>query len=123
MIRLFDYIFYRIYNFFREKDNFIPETKASGTLSLLQFFTILDVLVLIRIVYPFPLPDNIYFLPVILGLGFMNWNRYERGFDIEELVKSWSGEEISRRRKNGWLIVMYMIVSVLVIAIYGAATN
>ena len=104
MVTLFDYIFYRVYKFFQKKDNFIPDTKASATLSLMQFFTLLDILVFVRIMYPFSLPNKMYVLPVILILGGLNWYRYERNFNIEELENRWSKEDSARRKKNGWFI-------------------
>ena len=123
MVTLFDYIFYRVYKFFQKKDNFIPDTKASATLSLMQFFTLLDILVFVRIMYPFSLPNKMYVLPVILILGGLNWYRYERNFNIEELENRWSKEDSARRKKNGWFIVLYLVASFLILGIYGTITN
>lgn len=119
MISFFDYIFYRIYKFSKEKGDFAPETNGSLILSLIQFFTVLDIIVFIRLFYQFPLPDKLFVLPVIIGLGVLNWYRYERKIDIEQLACRWKDEEQSKRTRNGWLIGIYLVVALLIPAVYG----
>jgi hypothetical protein len=119
----FDYIFYRAYTFFRKQDNFIPITKASGVVSILQCFTILDLVIFARVMYPFPFPSNMVAIPVIFGVGVLNWYQYERNLNISELVSRWTGEDSATRVRNGWLISVWLVVSFLILPIHGTLTN
>jgi len=66
---LFDYIFFRIYGFFKVRGDSAPETKGSLLLSLIQFLTILDVMILVKVIYDYPFPTKYYFLPLLILLG------------------------------------------------------
>ncbi|WP_040495650.1 hypothetical protein [Fulvivirga imtechensis] len=116
---LFDYLFYRIYTFFREKGDNVPETKGTLILSLIQFFTLLDILVLIRLVYPFSLPHKYYVLPLIILIGFMNWYKYEKNLDLENFEEKWKDEDPERKVRDEWLIGGYLILSFLIPALHG----
>lgn len=118
-LSLFDYIFYRIYGFFKEKGDNVPETKGSLLLSLMQFLTILDVMVFVKVIYDYPFPTKYYFLPLLILLGVINWFRYERDFDIDMLDKQWKDEVKEKRLRNGWLIGLYFLTSFLIPALYG----
>ena len=43
-----------------------------------------------------------------------NWYRYERDFNIEKHEERFGTESVSKRRKKGWLIVLWFVVAVLV---------
>lgn len=120
MLSLFDYIFYRIYGFFKEKGDGIPETAGSLLLSLVQFLTILDVMVLVKVIHDYPFPTTkYYFLPLLILLGVVNWLRYERNFDIEKLDNQWKNEDQKKKVRNGWFIGLYLLISFLIPAVYG----
>lgn len=120
MFSLFDYIFYRIYKFFRVRGDGIPETAGTLLLSLIQFLTVLDIMVIVKMVYDYPFPENkYYFLPPLILLGVINWFRYERNFDISQFDGKWKDEEEKRKIKNGWLIGLYLLISFLIPAMYG----
>lgn len=118
-LSLFDYIYYRIFKFFKEKGDSVPEFSAVLVLSIVQSLTILDFVVLVRMLYPFPLPDKIIVLPVIVGIGVMNWYRYEHNLDIEKLAYRWDNENQKRKERNGWLIGSYLLISFLIPTVYG----
>jgi hypothetical protein len=87
VILLFDYIYYRIYQFFKEKGDPVPETKGTLVLSLIQFFTIGDIVVFIKLARDFPSPSKYYFLFVLISLAALNWIRYERKFEVQDHFK------------------------------------
>lgn len=118
MARLFDYIFYRVYKTYQKRDN-NPEIYASGILSVIQFFTLLSFLAIIRMVYDFPIPNKYLILPLIVLLIGINWFRYERNLNIEELDSRWKEEDPTQTRKKGWLIILYVVVSILFPIMYG----
>lgn len=115
----FDYIFYRIYKFSKERGDSAPETNGTLLLSLMQFLTLLDIIVFVRIAYPFPLPGKIYIIPLIALPAIINWLRYERNFDMEKLHLKWKDEDKTKKVRNGWLMGIYLVVSFLIPAIHG----
>lgn len=115
----FDYIFYRIYKFSKERGDTTPTTNGILLLSLMQFLTILDLLVFIRIFYSFPLPSKWYIIPLITFPAIINWLRYERNFDIEKLHQRWQNEDKKKKVRHGWLISLYLLVSFLIPAAHG----
>jgi len=115
----FDYIFYRIYKFSKERGDNAPETNGTLLLSLMQFLTILDIIVFVRIVYPFPLPAKIYIIPLVALPAIINWLRYERNFDIDQLDVKWKDEQQKKKVRNGWFIGIYLVASFLIPAVHG----
>jgi len=116
---LFDYVFYRIYKFSKERGDSAPETNGILLLSLIQFLTILDLVVLIRIAYPFLLPGKIYIIPLVALIAIINWLRYERNFEMGQLDVQWENEEQKKKVRNGWFIGIYLVVSFLIPAVNG----
>ena len=116
---IFDYTFYRIYKFFEERKDVAPDTKGALILSLMQFLTILDIIVVIRIGYHFPLPGKLYIFPLMALPAIINWFRYERNLNIESLELKWKSENQRRKIRNGWLISLYLLISFLIPAVSG----
>lgn len=114
IISLFEYIHYRVYKFFKGKGDNISEFTATLVLSIIQCLTLLDIIVIIRIFYAFPLPEKIFILPIIIISGAINWYLYERDFDMEKLDTRWGGEDKKERVRNGWLISLYLLFSFLI---------
>lgn len=113
MLKLFDYIYYRIYRFFKEKGHGTPETVGSSLLSLMQFLTIVDIIFILELIYGFPIPSKFAFLPLLIALGAWNWYQYERNFDTKGYEMKWKDEEEKKKIKNGWLIAIYLLISFL----------
>jgi len=112
MINLFDYIFYRVYKAYQKRDG-TPAIYASGVLSVMQFFSLLSMLAIIRLFIDFPIPHKFFILPIILLLIGINWFRYERDFDFKKLEVKWGEENSSQRKGRGWLIVVSLISLIL----------
>lgn len=111
-MNLFDYIFYRVYKFYQKRDG-TPAIYASGVVSVMQFFSLLTILGIIRLIVDFPIPQKYFIIPIILILIAINWYRYERDFDIKKLEGKWNGEDINRRKQKGWLVVISLILVIL----------
>ncbi|MBL7876255.1 MAG: hypothetical protein JNL53_11365 [Cyclobacteriaceae bacterium] len=112
MINLFDYIFYRVYKAYKKRDD-TPAIYASAVLSVMQFFSLLSILAIIRLLIDFPIPQKYFILPIILILIGINWFRYERGFDVKKLEEKWCEEDSSQRKLRGWLLVVSLIFLIL----------
>lgn len=116
----FDYIFYRVYKFFQVRGDNVPDTKGSLILSLIQFLTILDIMVIVQFFHDYPLPSKLgFFLPLLIIIGVINWYRYERNFDMEKLEDRWKNENQRQRVMRGWCIGLYLLTSFLIPAVYG----
>ena len=121
---MFDYIFFRIYKFFLQKGDNAPETKGSLILSLIQFLTILDLIIVGTLIFNYTLPSSkYYFLPLGVLLGVVNWYRYEKKLDIEQLAEKWRNEDMKKSFRNGGLIVLYLLCSGAFPALYGMMTH
>jgi len=112
MTNLFDYIFYRVYKAYQKRDD-TPAVYASGVLSVMQFFILLSVLAIIRLVVDFPIPQKYFVIPIIILLIGINWYKYERDFDFKKLESKWEEENVNQRKWRGWLIVICLIIVVL----------
>lgn len=124
MLKLFDYIYYRIYKFSKEKGDIAPETNGALILALMQFLTLLDLIIIGGILFNYSLPSSkYYFLPLGVLLGVINWYRYEKKLDIEQLVGKWENEDKKKSVLNGWLIVLYLLFFAAFPALYGMATH
>ncbi len=113
MLKIFDYIFYRIYFFYKSQSFDIMEIYASALVSLAQSFTLLTIFSIISLGVDITAFSKFYGLLVIIPLLIFNWHRYERNFDIEEFVMQWAGETSSEKKMKGWLIVVYFAIIVL----------
>ncbi len=121
---LFDYFFYRVYIFFRETGDNVPETKGSLILSLVQFLTLLDLVLIGSMIFNYDLPSTKYaFLPLIILIGIINWYRYEKAMDLNQLLSEWSSEDKSQNSQRGIVIVIYLVFTTVFPALYGMMTH
>jgi len=111
MMDIFDYIFYRVFKAYQKRDG-TREIYASGVLSLIQFCTLLSGLFAIRLFVDFPIPQKLFFIPIIVILIGVNWMRYERNLDFKKFEDRWGNEEFSRRKLRGWLIIIVLIFTI-----------
>lgn len=119
MMKLFDYIYYRIYGFFLSRKDNIPETTGWMLLSLMQFITIIDIIFIIELISSFPVTSKYAFLPLLIVLGIFNWYQYERNFDTKGFEMKWKDEEEKMKIRNGWLIGIYLLISFLFPVVLG----
>jgi hypothetical protein len=121
MLSVFDYIFLRVHQFFKERGDNIPDTKGTSVLSLIQFLTVFNLMDLARLVGDFAFPSKFgFFLPLIIIIGAVNWFRYQRDVDVQpKLEIRWKEEDQGKRVMRGWLISVYIIVSFLIPVMLG----
>ena len=122
MIQLFDYIFYRTVSFYKRKRDSAAITTGWGLNALLQSLLLLDLLILLRIIYEYPIPQNAnkyWMLPLLILFGLLNWYRYERKINYQDLRRKWKDEEHNQSKKGGRLIILYIVISLLIPILYG----
>jgi len=97
-----------------EKHDATPGIYGSGVMALFQIFSLLSIVMLLSLFINVPLPKDskILYLSFVLFYGHQLY-RYERDFDIKELEAEWEGETPADRKRNGWLIVVSLIFSIL----------
>jgi len=113
MMKLFDYVYYRMYLFFLIRKDNVPETTGWILLSLLHFFSLLTMVSIIRFILEFPLPHKFYIIPLAILIGTLNWYRYERNFEIKSFDEQWKDEKPSDKKRKGYLIAIYTAFVVL----------
>lgn len=121
-MKIVDYIFFRISDYYKKKGNSAAIVFASNAISVLQCFLILDVLVIARIFYEYPIPSNFskyWALPLIMVVGTFNWYRYERKPRYQEFRKLWKDEAALEKKRNGRAIVIFMSVTLITPVLYG----
>lgn len=123
-MKVFDYIFLRIYLFFKAKKDFAPERNGSLIVSLLQFLTILSLYLIGQEIFGYlMLTSKWQALPLMLVIGIFNWYRYEKQLNLEDLQEKWKDESSRDKTARGFLIVIYLIVSAAIPVLRGMATN
>lgn len=121
-MKSFDYIFYRVCDFYKKKKDSTAEFTSSLIISLLQFFTIVDAFVFVRIIWEYPIPENFtkfWTLLLLIPLQALSWNKYIRIRKYRIYRKMWKDENIQKKRIKGILIVIYLIFSILIPILYG----
>ena len=115
-MRIIDYLFYRMYQYYRKGEKDIPRYVSSLVLSLTCVFTILSLLTLSKRIFGFDafhsyttvLKTVIYsLLFIILALVLL---RYSRDCVFSSLEGKYENEERSARRRNGFLCVLYIAI-------------
>jgi len=103
MIDIFDYVFLRVYDFFADKNDIIPETRGALILSLLQFLVVLDIILIIKLFHPISL--TAYVLSFVAGVPLIIFNRYHyEKIDIQKVRHKWENESPRRRALNHWMM-------------------
>lgn len=121
-MKFFNYTFYRVCDFYKKKKDSSAEFTSSLIVSLMQFFTILDLLILIRIFWEYPIPDHFskyWLLPIIILTPIINWHKYVKPKKYIDYRKLWKDEHLIKKRKNGWRVIFYLGISLLIPLLYG----
>src|SRR5690606_4853360 len=111
-MRLFDYIFYRVYKFYQKRDT-TTAIYASGVLSVIQFFLLLSILAIVRLFVDFEIPHRFFVIPIILVILGLNWYKYEKKLDFKKFEIIWSNEQQLKRVRRGWFIVVVLSIVIL----------
>jgi len=111
-MRLFDYLFYRIYSFYNKKRDSTPVLMGCLVLMVLTFSTLLTLSSIIEILFKTPeLKVEKYIIAIILlGMLYLIYRRYNKKQLVEQLELRYKNEELSSKRIRGCLFVLYLIL-------------
>ena len=112
MKNLFDYIFYRVYRAYKKRDG-APEIYATNVLSLMQFFSVVAVFISFEFFLDFPFPSTGFFVVLILSLIGINWYLYGFRVDVSKFESRWGTEEVDKRKRRGWLVVVSLVALIM----------
>lgn len=120
-MKLFDYIYYRVYTWYESRDN-MPWMYAAGIITVIQSFLIIDITVLLQIVTAkniFPVvPKYILWLIAITVLG-INIIFYSNIKDINKIKSKYSNERYNSKKRNGYVLILVLILLISFPMIYG----
>lgn len=112
LLSLFDYTYYRIYEFFNERGDSISEFSATLVLSLMQFLIVIDIMFIVRMAHDYHIPNKFAFTPLLVVIGIINWYRYERNLDIATFAYQWKDEDEKKEGKE-WLVYRLMLTHIV----------
>lgn len=118
-MKFFDYIYYRLYSTYRKWRDPDPWIYASMLVALMQFLNLLVIYLIVDVLINTSTnlkPVIIVLFVVLIGLNFQ---RYSKVKPYEKLKGLWKDEQQELKKKKGWFIVLYIILSVLLPIAYG----
>ncbi len=118
----FDYIYFRICDFYKKRGRSTAENTSMLILSLVQFYIFLDLLILLRIIWEYPIPNTFnkfWALPFVLLFPIMNRRKYLKANKYREFRLKWKDENHSRKKQNGIIIVLFILLLILIPILYG----
>lgn len=118
-MKYFDYIYYRVYNTYQKWREQDPWIYASMLVALMQFLNLLVIYLIVDVLINTSTnlkPVIIVLFVVLIGLNFQ---RYSKVKPYEKLKGLWKDEQQELKKKKGWFIVLYIILSVLLPIAYG----
>lgn len=121
MMKLFDYIFYRITEFYSTISKDISDLIIGPTIvSIIQMLNILSILLILSLFNRniFLLFDKEYFnstktillIPLTVLFAY-NIYRYSKINDFDKLKNKWGNDNINIRKRKTWIIIIYIILS------------
>jgi hypothetical protein len=120
-MKLFDYIFYRITEFYSTISKDISDLIIGPTIvSIIQMLNILSILLILSLFNRniFLLFDKEYFnstktillIPLTVLFAY-NIYRYSKINDFDKLKNKWGNDNINIRKRKTWIIIIYIILS------------
>lgn len=117
MRNLIDYVFFRAYTFYKKKDS-TPVFMSCLVVSVVLFFNVLDILSILQLFLKFPAEvlnkQKPIIVIVLLLILWLVWRYFKSSGRLLELQERYNDENTILRRRNGVLIVLYIVISILI---------
>lgn len=125
ILRIYDYIFYRVYIFFQKRNGDLSDENATNLVATLQCFLLINLFMIVRLIFDFEINKQYYNkwawgLLFAIIIGVYNHMRYRKRFkrdNYSEFHSWWQDEVESKKSRNGLLIIAYMIFSIIVLPV------
>lgn len=112
MIKLFDYIYYRLYLLYNKTGSFEElNVNALGGLSIMQALTIFNIYYIMHFFFLKEFPEAWQGIPLMIIILTVNYIRYDNRSLIEKFDKSWRKNINNSLHIN--LIILYLVVCML----------
>lgn len=112
-MKYFDYIYYRVYSTYKKWKEPNPWIYASMLVALMQFLNLLVIYLIVdELINTSTNLKPVIIVLIVLLIG-LNFQRYNKVKPYEKLKDSWKNEQKELKKKMGWFIVLYIIISVL----------
>jgi hypothetical protein len=122
-MRFFDYIFYRVSDYYAKRWHEDMAYFYGMTVVGFLWVTLLSLVALLAAILWEPanhylfearqgkhMSDPSKFIPVLILFGLLAL-RYLRYKKYEDLARIWGDEDLRKRRRRGWMIAAYVVVS------------
>ncbi len=115
LTKVFDYIYYRLASFYENKFGNEDRFNAIAILSIIQCTNLLSIVSVIYLLQndKFELSTFVMLLLGTLIFVIINSLRYNKTKKYQELKILWCNETISIRFKNGFYIIIYFVLSIV----------
>lgn len=126
IMKIFDYSYYRFCDFYKKKKDSSAEMTGAIIVALIQSFLIIDLLIILRVFWEYPIPDNLnkyWGIPIFMIILVFNWIKYVKPKKYREFRKYYRVESPNKRRQNGWKVVFFLTISIFIPIIYGFITQ
>lgn len=118
-MKLFDYLYYRVYFAYLKKNESLPWLYATNLVALMQTLNILLFYYLFEMIFNINFNIKIVIIVLILFLIGVNYFRFQKIKPYNKLSEVWNSESKKSRTKNGVLIVLYIVVTIASPIIFG----
>ena len=122
LLKLFDYIYYRLNRFYLKRDNDSTFTAAMGVSMIQSMIILLIGMVFTRLLstrtkfLEFGTPLTIIFSILFILLLIINMNRYRDKYSL--FANRWSNEDIFTRQIRGLLVVVALLFPVILMVLF-----
>ena len=111
MIKLFDYTFYLICNFFLSRKDRVPAFSAALTLAFIQDAFLLNIYFTLKYFIKFSFPfmmEKWVIIGVLLLIGYLNKIKYDNKNKMEEIINIFEKEKIGIKP----VIIIFGIIAI-----------
>lgn len=120
-MKFWDYIFFRVCWYYKKKKDSTAEFTACLVVSLLQYMLLFNIIfiAIYHLFWHFGRVSKYWGLVVLLPLGIYSYYRYVKPRKYREYRLIWKDEEPKKQKRNGWLIVAFIVLSFVPVLIHG----
>ena len=110
-MKLLDYLFFRVYSFYKKKKDSTPIWMGCCVLSVLIGLNLFCFVVFLSVVLKIEFYlDKLAIIFIAITSLLLLWRRYNKDDFIQNLASRYKEESLNKKKLRGWLFVIYLIV-------------